>query len=339
MYKVAVILPVYNAESTLNISIESVINQTIGFENIEFIIVDDESSDNSRRIISEYSAKYDNIKSIFLEENTGLPSIPRNIAISNTSAPYLLFLDSDDELMPDCCEVMYDSIISEDADICYCETARRFRDGIYVFNRKQNEKPVTVENRSSLRMTVWANIFKTSFITDNNIEFPLFLPEDSLFAIQAYGKASKIVRIPNYHGYVYNVEPENQDSLTHQISKERFMESLNGHHVYLDYVRDLNFNEKEVLTFSVFFLIMMFIKVKTSRKNKFVLLEELRQFENKLNFEVVLSPMPINFLNKLILNKHYDLAIFASSIAGLIYNNDKIKNWIFKRHSKLQKLE
>ena len=75
MYKISVITPVYNAESSLKNAIDSIINQTIGFENIEFILVDDKSTDGSRSIILEYADKYDNIKAIFWNFVTGFQSL------------------------------------------------------------------------------------------------------------------------------------------------------------------------------------------------------------------------------------------------------------------------
>ena len=68
MYKVSVIIPVYNAENSLKHCINSVINQTIGFENIELILVDDNSSDGSKSIIMDYANEYDNIKPVFSGE-------------------------------------------------------------------------------------------------------------------------------------------------------------------------------------------------------------------------------------------------------------------------------
>ena len=114
MYKISVITPVYNAESSLKNAIDSIINQTIGFENIEFILVDDKSTDSSRSIILEYVDKYDNIKAIFLDENTGSPSGPRNIGIENVTAPYFMFLDNDDSYSKNYCEVMHKKISSNE---------------------------------------------------------------------------------------------------------------------------------------------------------------------------------------------------------------------------------
>lgn len=61
-YKISVIIPVYNAEEDISNAIDSIINQTFGFENIEMILVDDCSNDNSKEIIKKYQEKYDTIK-------------------------------------------------------------------------------------------------------------------------------------------------------------------------------------------------------------------------------------------------------------------------------------
>lgn len=134
MYKVSVIIPVYNAESSLKNALNSVINQTIGFKNIELILVDDNSNDNSKNIIKCYANKYDNIKAIFLNQNSGSPSKPRNIGIENVTAPYLMFLDNDDEFFKDCCEVLYNSITTNQVDIVNCNHASKLNNSVYIPN-------------------------------------------------------------------------------------------------------------------------------------------------------------------------------------------------------------
>ena len=103
-YKISVIMPVYNAEDALKTSVGSVINQSIGFENIELILVDDNSSDNSRNVIQDYCDKYENIVGVFLDENHGYPGFGRNVAIKKATAPYLMFIDNDDEYGSEICE-------------------------------------------------------------------------------------------------------------------------------------------------------------------------------------------------------------------------------------------
>ena len=94
-YKISVIIPTFNAEDYLLEAVDSIKNQTMGFENIEVILVDDKSSDKTPDLIKELSQKYENVKSIILEENTGTASGPRNRGIKESSANYVIFLDND----------------------------------------------------------------------------------------------------------------------------------------------------------------------------------------------------------------------------------------------------
>ena len=97
-YKVSIIIPIYNAGNYLEDTIKNVMAQSIGFNNIELILIDDCSKDDSKSIIEKYANKYSNIKPIFLKSNSGHPSYPRNIGLKNVSAPFIIFLDSDDAL-------------------------------------------------------------------------------------------------------------------------------------------------------------------------------------------------------------------------------------------------
>ena len=69
MYKISIIIPVFNVEDTLKNAFDSIKSQTIGFENLEVIFVDDKSTDDSLKIIKEFSKKYNNVKSICLNKN------------------------------------------------------------------------------------------------------------------------------------------------------------------------------------------------------------------------------------------------------------------------------
>ena len=90
------------------------------FESIEVILVDDKSSDKTPDMINELSQKYENVKSIILEENTGTASGPRNRGIEESSADYVIFLDNDDILYPQMCQKLYEIIENEEADIVNC---------------------------------------------------------------------------------------------------------------------------------------------------------------------------------------------------------------------------
>ena len=111
-YLVSVIIPTYNGGGVLKNAIDSIINQTIGFENIELIIVDDASTDaNTKELLLEYQSTYpDNIKCIFLEENSEHPGKPRNIGIDHANSDYIIFSDHDDEYLENAFETLYYSI-------------------------------------------------------------------------------------------------------------------------------------------------------------------------------------------------------------------------------------
>ena len=90
---VSVIMPVYNAEKYLDRSISSIINQT--YDNLEILLIDDCSTDNSYNILKEYAKKDKRIKVFHNQENQHV-SETRNVGIRNSTGKYLYFIDSDD---------------------------------------------------------------------------------------------------------------------------------------------------------------------------------------------------------------------------------------------------
>ena len=116
-YKISIIIPTFNIEKDLERAIKSLITQTIGFKNIEVVIVDDCSTDGTRNLILDYANKYDNIKYIFLETNSGSAGKPRNIGITHASADYIMFLDNDDEYVDEACEILYNKIKETNSNV------------------------------------------------------------------------------------------------------------------------------------------------------------------------------------------------------------------------------
>lgn len=106
-FKFSIIMAVYNVENYLNEAIDSIINQSIGFEeNVQLILVDDGSIDKSRDIAKDYSEKYpENI--IFLSKENGGQASARNLGLKYTKGKYLNFLDSDDYISKNTLEEAY----------------------------------------------------------------------------------------------------------------------------------------------------------------------------------------------------------------------------------------
>lgn len=94
-YEISVIIPVYNVEKYVGRCLDSVVNQSLGIENIEVIIVNDATPDNSMDIVNQYHEEYPSIKVINNEKNMGL-GLSRNVGLSHSTSEFVTFIDSDD---------------------------------------------------------------------------------------------------------------------------------------------------------------------------------------------------------------------------------------------------
>lgn len=239
-YKVSVIIPVYNGASYIEECVESLRNQTIGFENIEVVLVDDNSKDNSKEVINKLAERYFNIKSVFLKNNTGTASGPRNAGILSAQSDYVMFLDMDDYYYPDMCEKMYETITKEGVDVVSCRYTMGTRDDYskvkdYFFDTKSsfikvndvNEFPEILSLGFSIM--IWSKIFKKETILDNNIEFPVGdLYEDVYFSSKFYLHANGIVFLTDFYGYGYHVRRDGDQSFSQKFSENMYNRQFSG---------------------------------------------------------------------------------------------------------------
>ena len=112
--KVSIIVPAYNAEKYLPLTLKSIINQT--YDNLEIIVIDDCSTDKTKEIISDFSKKDSRIIPYYSEINQGV-SKTRNIGLKTFSGDYVLFVDADDVLAKDCIEIQVNTAEKYDGDI------------------------------------------------------------------------------------------------------------------------------------------------------------------------------------------------------------------------------
>lgn len=117
--KISIILPIFNVGPHLRKGIDSLLNQSIGKENLEIIMVDDCSTDGSGDIIDEYADKYDSCIAIHLEENTGSANGPRNRGIEESTGNYVMFLDPDDSYTKDACKTLLEASKKYSSDISF----------------------------------------------------------------------------------------------------------------------------------------------------------------------------------------------------------------------------
>ena len=127
--KISIILPIFNVGDHLRGGIDSLINQTIGNENLEIIMVNDCSTDGSGEIIDKYSDEYDCCVAIHHEKNSGAAYTPRNTGIDACTGDYIMFLDPDDRYTPDACEKLYEAVKKNDSQMAFARFRRIFEYG------------------------------------------------------------------------------------------------------------------------------------------------------------------------------------------------------------------
>ena len=182
MIKVSVVVPIYNAEKYLKQCLDSIVNQTL--KDIEIILIDDGSTDNSAEICKGYleDARF----RYFYKENEGLAAA-RQDGIEKAQGEYVGFVDSDDWLEPDMYKKMYEAAKSNDSDIVFCgcvqnEDGHRFTPEMRVgaYNREQIKIDILPKTlayiskdggKRSIRWCNWLRIYKMSCINENNIKF------------------------------------------------------------------------------------------------------------------------------------------------------------------------
>lgn len=194
--KVSVIVPVYNVEKYLDKCLDSLANQTL--KDIEIIVVNDGSPDNSQDIIDRYVKRYSTIKS-FVKENGGV-SDARNYGIKKATGKYIAFVDGDDYVTYDMYEKMYNKAESGNFDIVVCDLNYVYENEKIVRVSSKIEHDTTDIKKTYINMypCVWNKIYKKNLFK-NNIEFKSgvwFEDVDFLYKIFPYVKTIGVVKEP-----------------------------------------------------------------------------------------------------------------------------------------------
>ena len=205
-YKVSIIVPVYNVEAYLPECMESLVHQTL--EEIEIIAVNDGSPDNSIDILNRYAKEYPNKVKVFTTENHGV-SHARNFGLEQATGEFVLFVDSDDYLELNMCEILYTKAITDGNDYVLCA-----RNNIYENNDGSISKKVAATLPISQNFKLsdrkfelvkispfpWDKMFKRTLL--DGIRFPEGLRfEDLVVAFSVAAKAECIgkVNLPLYN--------------------------------------------------------------------------------------------------------------------------------------------
>lgn len=204
MYKVTIAIALFNAEKYIKKTLTSALNQT--FNNIEYLIINDCSNDNSISIIDKIKHTHPRGKHIHIvnhNKNMGI-GVARNTAINEAKGDYLFYLDSDDLITPNCIEILYNSAFKNDADIVISSYEKTNEIGI---RESKVSFPTKVINESEgilkyryqstkqiMEFYVWNILFQTSFLKINNLLFsPVRIGEDVIFTLNMNSLVHKCV--------------------------------------------------------------------------------------------------------------------------------------------------
>ena len=296
MYKISIILPVFNVEKYIDNAFNSILTQTIGFENLEVIFVDDCSTDNSANIIKTLVNKHDNVKYICLAKNSGAAGKPRNVGINNATADYVMFLDPDDLYMEDACEKLYDYITKNKLDVVSGNYVKEVDNKLIknswgLINLKDNHLKIDSikENYTLLRFpaSVWAKIFKKDVIIKNDIKFPIGVPAQDLFFVSHFLIKAKGIMFVDFPIVKYKPRTADEGSITSKRDKK----TLSGFiKVYIDLynlLKDFDEDSKWLAAVNLYFWVKMFITSDLEISEKidllqyaFVLFEEFKYSPN-----------------------------------------------------------
>ncbi|MCM4167340.1 Undecaprenyl-phosphate 4-deoxy-4-formamido-L-arabinose transferase [Arenibacter antarcticus] len=239
---ISVIVPVYNVGNYLNRCIESILNQN--YKELELILIDDGSTDNSVEICKQYVELDQRVK-LFQQNNQG-SSIARNTGLLNTTGEYISFVDSDDWILPEMLESMIEYAINNDLAVVECESIKStdsnidkiISEKLFEFKTETNEEALAriIENQ---KFAVWRRIYSKKII--GNLKFiPYKLHQDVFFTIDILKKIKHqgYIKTPFY---CYNVE---NISIIRSPYSQKKLDAIDATFYVLNETKDFNNNIK-----------------------------------------------------------------------------------------------
>ncbi len=218
---VSILIPVYKSERYIEECLRSVFEQT--YENIEYILINDATPDNSMAIVYKIIEKYPNRKpfvKIFENEINQGVAYTRNLLINNAIGDYIYFVDSDDFIDKNAVETLLLTAEKEQADIARCNYYK-YKDGknkaIIRKDYKYKDKIQDCLSNDVGMTSLWLLLIRRSLFTRNGLSFPSNINgcEDFLMTIKLFYYANKIADTPNV---LYYYRLDNCNSITQQES-------------------------------------------------------------------------------------------------------------------------
>ena len=282
--ELTVIVPVYNGEKSISRTLDSLVNQTS--KEIEILVINDGSIDNTKDIVNGYVEKYNNI-TLINKENGGIASA-RNCGINNVKTKYFGFVDSDDYVEKEMYDEMLSKIKEDDSDICVCNFFWEYPNKIEEHKEKEYHNPKEMITR--LFSTLWNKIYKTELIKKCDLSFPDgYRYEDSYFLYCLAGNELKISFVDR--SFVHYMQVGNSITHTHNDKVKDMIHVFNEiKKYYIKHNLDIEYHDELEFLFAKFFLGNSFLRT-CQIKDK-----EDRSKTLKMSWDILIDNYP-NFKN------------------------------------------
>lgn len=332
MIKITVIIPVYNVEHYLNQCLDSVLNQSL--KEIELVIVDDGSTDNSKSIIQEYEKKYDNIISLY-QKNQG-SSVARNLALEKANGEYVYYMDSDDFLEIKCLEMAYDKAKKSNSDIVIFAHNE-------VYNHSKNEKKSKVnididDNRtySGLEVadmvlnckfigTAWNKLFKRSELIKHKFFFEVGRYVQDWYPIFIQICKSDKISFINIPLYNYRIR---EGAITSKNTKKNIDDYNHAASQIIEYALRNKFNDSSILKFKAIALNTIICRYYNlnlgNTKKLYSNFKKTEYYQNRLTNMEVLKVKGIPFRTRI------NLIFWNMNIYHLVFNIENKLRSLYK---------
>lgn len=313
--KISIIVPVYNVEKYIKKCLDSIVNQT--YKNLEIIIINDGSTDDSLSIVEKYQKKDKRIL-LMNQINQGV-SVARNNALKCASGDYIMFIDSDDWLELDTCHKLIDKIEKEKSDIVIFNFIKEFNSkSVKNLNYDENFDLSIKENYDKFLSVMIAPFYKVKNLKYlglgyafnkiikrdciKNVKFPFeglcAYNEDIMFYLQLF-KNAKIISLSNEFLYHYRVYDQ---SATFKYNKDIILVNNKTFEILNSNVGVENLCLKETISARMIYnlckemnLYIFNDKLTISQKNKIKL---LKKEVNKEQFKTSIKNIKLYKLNK-----------------------------------------
>ena len=291
MPKISFIVPVYNTGLYIKKCLDSIINQTFK-EEIEIILIDDGSTDNSDELIKEYieNSNSKDLMKYYTKKNEGIAKT-RNFGIDKANGEYIFFVDSDDYIDKETIK-MLKPYIDNDIDIIKFKLQRIDKNNNIlekvdgpVFEETSGEEAFNMlYSEDVLLDSPCVYVIKRNMFTQNNFKFNRTYHEDFGLIPLIILKAKSFVSIPDY--LYYYVQGENSITRNDDYSKtiKKFEDALYHYDNAIEKIKKMNLNKKSKENAKIFYtnaVILKLYEIKEEDENKFIKeIEKRKMYKN-----------------------------------------------------------